>query len=109
MGHSDAMSDNPYANEEGRQLSLQKSVEARSARAALRAQVRAGEVALADLRGRVDDPVVGRMRIHDALTAVNGIGHLRANKIETQVGVTATKRLRGLGPRQWDTLLQLVG
>lgn len=103
------MNDNPYANEEGRHLALQKSVEARSARAELRAQMRAGDVTLADLRGRVDDPIVGRMRIHDALTAQRGIAHMKANKIEAQVGVTATKRLRGLGPRQWDTLLQLVG
>ena len=103
------MNDNPYATEEGRQLALQKSVEARSARAELRAQIRAGDVSLADLRGRVEDPVVGRMTIRSALTARKGVGVLRAIKIEETVGVTETKRLRGLGPRQWDTLLQLVG
>ena len=103
------MNDNPYATDEGRRIALEKSVEARSARSILRAKMRAGDVALADLRGRVDDPVVGRMRIHDALTAVRGIGHLKANKIQDEVGVTATKRLKGLGPRQWATLLDLVG
>ena len=108
-GIHDGMNDNPYATEEGRQLALQKSVETRSARADLRAQMRAGDVALADLRGRVEDPVVGRMTIRAALTAQKGIGVLRAIKIEDTVGVTETKRLRGLGPRQWDTLLQLVG
>ena len=103
------MNDNPYANEEGRRIAQQKSVEARSARAKLRAQMRTGDVALADLRGRVEDPVVGRMTIRSALTAVKGIGVLRAITIEEAVGVTQTKRLRGLGPRQWDALLELVG
>ena len=103
------MNDIPHATEEGRQIALKKSVEARSARADLRAQMRAGDVSLADLRGRVEDPVVGRMRIRSALTAQKGIGVLRAIKIEETVGVTETKRLGGLGPRQWDTLLELVG
>lgn len=90
-------------------MALQKSVEARSARADVRARMRSGDVSLADLRGRVADPVVGRMTIRSALTAIKGIGVLRAIKIEEAVGVTQTKRLRGLGPRQWDTLLNLVG
>lgn len=103
------MNDNPYANEEGRRIAQVKSVEARSARAELRKKMRAGDVALADLRGRVEDPIVGRMTIRSALTALKGVGVLRAIKIEETVGVTETKRLRGLGPRQWDTLLDLVG
>ena len=37
-------SDNPYAIEEGRQIALKKSVEARSARSNLRAKMRAGDV-----------------------------------------------------------------
>lgn len=95
-----------------RRAALEKAVEARRARAAVKARVREGTVSISDVlavarRDEVegDDEYVASMRVQDLLEAVPQVGKARARRIMEDLDIAPTRRLRGLGPRQEAALL----
>lgn len=93
-----------------RQAARQKALDARTARAKVKTEFAAGTLTLAQVFERADgDEAVARMRTLDLLTALKGIGEIRAQNIMKQCDISPNRRLRGLGHRQRSALINLLG
>lgn len=86
--------------DEQRAEALKKAQEVRHARAEIKAQIKAGDVTIPDLLDRVDDPIVGNMRVRDAIGAVKGYGKVTTAKLMGDLHIDAKRRFVGLGSRQ---------
>lgn len=97
----------PSLTPEQRAAALAKAALARRARAELKAQLKRSGTSLADVltKGETDE-VVGKMRVSAVLEAMPGVGKVRAQKIMKRVGISPTRRVRGLGVNQRRALEQ---
>ena len=58
--------------------------------------------------GREDD-VVGKMKVSAVLEAIPGVGKVRARKIMEEIGISESRRVRGLGAQQLAALEREFG
>src|SRR3982074_1617387 len=89
----------PVLSPEQRQAALQKAREARTARAALLAGLKAATLTLADVLGR-DDDLARKAKVAQVVRALPGVGKARAAAIMERAGIPAERRLRGPGGPQ---------
>jgi hypothetical protein len=89
---------------EQRQVALEKAREARTARSAMLADLKAGTLTLADVLGR-DDDLARKTKVNQVLRALPGVGQARASAVMERAGITADRRVGGLGARQREQLL----
>lgn len=91
----------PSLSPEQRAAALQKAAEARRARAELKARLKNSGASLSDVlaSGETDD-VIGKMRVAAVLEAMPGVGKVRAQRIMEKLGISPTRRVRGLGAHQ---------
>jgi ribosomal protein S13 len=54
---------------------------------------------------RQDDDTVGKMKVSAVLEALPGVGKVRARKIMERLDISASRRVRGLGAKQRESLL----
>ncbi|MDR0350723.1 MAG: integration host factor, partial [Coriobacteriales bacterium] len=73
----------PQLSDEARKEALKKAAAARSARAALRAQVKSGELSFADVLAKVGDPVVDKIKVITLIESLPGYGKAKAAKLLT--------------------------
>jgi len=99
----------PQLSEEARKEALEKAKAARSARAALRAQVKSGEKSIAEVLSAVDDPVVDKIKVINLIESLPGYGKAKATKLLEELGISETRRVKGLGERQKAALLERLG
>ena len=92
-----------------RRAALVKAAEVRRERAELRNQLKAGHLGLTDLLGRVDDDVVGKMKVLAVLESLPGVGKVKARRTMERIGISESRRVRGLGARQRNELLDSFG
>lgn len=95
----------PTLTPEQRREALAKAAEARKKRAALKGQLKTGQVALRDVLSRRDDEVVGKMRVSAVLESLPGVGKVRARKLMERLDISSSRRVRGLGAKQKEALL----
>ncbi|MFD7954398.1 integration host factor, actinobacterial type [Streptomyces ardesiacus] len=95
----------PALTNDERDAARQKAILARRARSAVRASLKAGTLTLAQVLDRADS-VVGRMPVRQLLTALPGIGQVRATRSMTALGIPEGRRVQGLGPAQRAKLLE---
>jgi len=95
----------PNLTEEQRKEYLARAAAARRARAELRRDLKDGKVSFADVMGRIEDPVVARMRVVTLLESLPGYGKARAQAILEEVGIAETRKVQGLGSRQRTELM----
>jgi hypothetical protein len=95
----------PTLTEEQRKEALAKAAEARKARAELKAKLKAEQVSLRDVLARQSDGVIGKMKVSSVLESLPGVGKVRARKIMERLDISASRRVRGLGAKQKDALL----
>ena len=88
----------PVLSPEQRQEALTKAREARAARSALLAEMKAGTLTLADVLGR-DDDLARKTKVTQVLRALPGVGKTRAAAIMERAGIAAQRRVVGLGAR----------
>lgn len=102
------MADNrPTPPDVDRVAASRAAVAARRARAAVKAQVAAGERTSLDvLASAVKDPngVEGRLRVTELLVSIPAIGVTKMQRIMTRLEISPSKRLGGLGKHQRDRL-----
>jgi hypothetical protein len=91
----------PQLTPEERSAALEKAAAARRARAALRDRLKHSGATLDDVfaAGEVDD-AVGKMRVSAVLESMPGVGKVRAQRIMEKIGISASRRVRGLGTHQ---------
>ena len=94
----------PTMSPEQRQVALEKAREARTARSAMLADLKAGTLTLADVLGR-DDDLARKTKVNQVLRALPGVGQARASAMMERAGITADRRVGGLGARQREQLL----
>lgn len=87
---------------------LAKAAAARKGRSELRARLRSGHLALADLladsAGSADDAIT-KMRVSALLEALPGVGKTRAAQIMERLEIAPNRRVGGLGVHQRRALV----
>lgn len=96
----------PPLTQEQRRQALAKAAIARRKRADLKEELKRGATSFKDLLGRTDDEIVGKMKVSTVLESLPGVGRVRAKKIMERLDISESRRMRGLGQKQKDNLLQ---
>lgn len=99
----------PNLSPEDRKKALEKAAQARQARADLRQKIKSGEMSFADVMKKSDDPVVARMKVSTLLESLPGFGKAKAAKIMSELEISESRRVQGLGARQRELLMQRLG
>jgi hypothetical protein len=88
---------------------LHKAAAARTTRAAAKERLKSGELTIAEvISSGESDEAIARMRIVELLEALPGIGQVRAAAIMKQLGIAASRRVRGLGIHQRRALVDFI-
>jgi hypothetical protein len=95
----------PVLTDEQRKQALEKAAEARRKRAELKGQLKSGKLTLTNVLSRQGDDTVGKMKVSTVLESLPGVGKVRARKIMEKLDISASRRVRGLGAKQRDSLL----
>jgi hypothetical protein len=99
----------PTLTPEQRQQALEKAAEARRKRAELKSQLKSGNTSLATVLAKDSDETVGKMKVSSVLESMPGVGKVRARKIMEKLDISASRRVRGLGSKQKESLLAEFG
>ena len=95
----------PPLSEEQRRDALKKAAEARRKRAELKEQLKSGRTTLRELLERTSDAIVGKMKVSTVLESLPGVGRVRARKLMEKLDISESRRMRGLGAKQKENLL----
>ena len=98
----------PELTKEERAAALAKAAKARTERAALKDDIKAGKVSVAEVLDMEGD-VARRMKVKDLICSVPGYGEAKAAKLMEELDISASRRIKGLGTRQRDELLERLG
>lgn len=81
--------------------SLERAARARKGRAEVRNRLKRGSMSLSQVlkEGQTDD-IIGKIRVSALLESMPGIGKVRARQIMERLGISASRRVRGLGANQ---------
>ena len=97
----------PQLTDEQRKEALAKAAEARHARAVLREKIKSGKTTLQEVLD-FDDPIACRMKVSALIESLPGYGKAKAAKIMDELGISATRRVKGLGARQREQLIEAL-
>lgn len=100
----------PELTPEQRAEALAKAAAARRERAAVKNRLKSGDVSLKDVvaQGKEND-VIGKMKVSALLESLPGVGRVRAQQVMEEIGISESRRVRGLGANQIAQLLQRFG
>lgn len=88
---------------------LKKAAAARAARAAIKERLKTGDLSIAEvLDSGGTEEAIARMRVTELLEALPGIGKVRAAAIMDNLGIAASRRVRGLGIHQRRALVDFM-
>ena len=96
----------PPLTPEQRAAALAKAAVARRDRAAAKNRLKYSQGSLADViqEGR-DNEIIGKMKVSALLESLPGVGRVRARQIMDEVGISESRRVRGLGANQAAALI----
>jgi len=89
----------PQLTPEQRSLATAKSIEARRARAAFKAQIKSGVATIFDAINS-QSPHITAMRVKELLEAVPGVGEIKAEQLMERAKISPTRKIAGLGDHQ---------
>jgi hypothetical protein len=97
----------PTLSPEQRQAALDKAAAARRERAELKEKLKMGSINLKELLQLADSQeVVAKMKVLSVLESLPGVGKVKARRTMEEVGISETRRVRGLGDQQRSRLLE---
>ncbi len=100
----------PTLTAEQRQAALEKASAARAARAAMKVELKSGKVKLSTLLKKAEaDEALAKMKVVSLLEAMPGVGRATARQILEEVGISESRRVRGLGAKQREALVGRFG
>ncbi len=99
----------PNLSDADRKVALQKAAEARQKRAEMRQKIKSGKMSFADVMKKSDDPIIARMKVSTLLESLPGFGKAKAAKIMSELEISESRRVQGLGARQREQLLERLG
>ncbi|HEX7462965.1 MAG TPA: integration host factor, actinobacterial type [Dermatophilaceae bacterium] len=97
----------PQLTPEQRTEALAKAAHARRERAAVKNRLKYAQGVLSEViaDGKNND-IVGKMKVSALLESMPGVGRIRARQIMDEVGISETRRVRGLGINQIAALIE---
>jgi hypothetical protein len=96
----------PALTAEQRQAALEKAAQARRVRAELKERLKMGSLSLPQLLQDAEkDDIVGKMKVLAVLESLPGVGKVKARRTMEKIGISETRRVRGLGVQQRKELL----
>jgi hypothetical protein len=95
----------PTLTEEQRRAALAKAAQARRARAELKEKLKRAEMSLRDVLNGASDDIIGKMKVSSVLESLPGVGKVRARKLMERLEISTSRRVRGLGAKQRESLL----
>jgi hypothetical protein len=91
----------PELTVEQRRAALEKAAQVRRERAAVKSQLKTSGMSLSDtLKAASDNEAIGKMKVVDLLQAMPGLGKVRARAVMERIGISESRRVRGLGANQ---------
>ncbi|MDO5739493.1 MAG: integration host factor, actinobacterial type [Ornithinimicrobium sp.] len=100
----------PQLTPEQRAEALAKAAAARRERAAVKNRLKNAQGSLKEVvdEGKRHD-VIGKMKVSALLESMPSIGRVRARQIMEEIGISESRRVRGLGTNQIAALLERFG
>lgn len=100
----------PPLTPEQRAKALEKAAEARATRAEVKNRLKysGGKLSEVIAEGQKED-AVGKLKVLALLEALPGVGKVTAREVMTEVGISESRRVRGLGPQQINKLVERFG
>lgn len=91
----------PPLTPEQRAAALEKAAAARRARAEVKNRLKYSQGSLGEViqEGQNSD-IIGKMKVSALLEALPGVGKIRARQIMDEIGISESRRVRGLGSNQ---------
>ncbi|MDR3107750.1 MAG: helix-hairpin-helix domain-containing protein [Bifidobacteriaceae bacterium] len=100
----------PPLTPEQRAAALKKAAEARQARADVKNRLKASETLLSEVLAiGQEDEVIGKIKVAALLESLPGVGKVKAKAIMGEIGISESRRIRGLGPHQREQLIERFG
>jgi len=100
----------PPLTPEQRAAALEKAAAARQARAEVKNRLKYSQGSLSEVLEQArNDEVIGKLKVSALLESLPGIGKIKARAIMAEIGISETRRLRGLGPHQAQALVERFG
>jgi S13-like protein len=97
----------PALTPDQRQAALEKAAAARRQRAELKEKLKMGSTTLRELLDSAErDDVIGKMKVVSVLESLPGVGKVKARRYMEEIGISDTRRVRGLGAQQREALLK---
>jgi hypothetical protein len=97
----------PALTPDQRQAALEKAAAARRQRAELKEKLKMGSTTLRELLDSAErDDVIGKMKVVSVLESLPGVGKVKARRYMDEIGISDTRRVRGLGAQQREALLK---
>ncbi len=97
----------PTLTPEQRAAALEKAAAARRARAELKVRLKSSGTRLDEvLADGAQDEVIGKMKVSALLESLPGVGKVRARQIMEEIGISESRRVRGLGANQIAALVE---
>ena len=90
----------PELTAEQRKAALEKAARVRKERANIKKKLKEGKLKVSDILKKADDEIYGKMTVKSVIESVPGVGKLRAAKIMEEIGISTSRRVKGLGPKQ---------
>ena len=103
----------PPLTPEQRAAALEKAAIARRERAAVKNRLKHSGASLIEVlkEGSREggNEIVGKMKVASVLESLPGVGKVRARKIMEEIGISESRRVRGLGAQQLASLEREFG
>jgi transposase len=100
----------PDLTPEQRAAALEKAAEARAVRAEVKNRLKYSGGKLSEVieQGKTVD-AIGKLKVLSLLESLPGVGRVTAKSIMTEIGISESRRVRGLGPHQIAKLVDQFG
>ena len=97
----------PKLTDEDRKKALKVALESRTKRAQICDKLSKGQLSVSEVIDMRDDEVIGRLRVSRLIECVPSYGKTKTEKVMREIGISPTRRLKGLGRRQTKELLEI--
>lgn len=96
----------PPLTPEQRAEALAKAARVRRERAAVKNRLKYAQGSLREVieAGKTDE-VIGKMKVSALLESMPGVGRVRAKQIMAEIGISESRRVRGIGANQAAALI----
>lgn len=101
------MAQPPKLTDEQRKAALEKAARARRVRAEVKELLKTGSMTLPQLFERADrDELVAGLKVESLISSMPGTGKIKAKRMMESLGIAENRRIRGLGDRQKEALIE---